>query len=134
MKSAARETERRDRNSPKGRRRRSYRKGHWAEHVAAAYLVCKGYRILNRRYSCPVGEIDLVAARGGRLAFVEVKARASLDAALWAVAPRQRGRILRAAAYWLKSRRRVADHDISFDVIALAPWRWPRHITNAFSV
>ncbi len=132
MKPAARQTGRW--MSRKRRRRRSYRKGHWAEHVAAAYLMVNGYRILNRRFSCPVGEIDLVAARGRRLAFVEVKVRPSLDAALWAVTPRQQSRISRAAAYWLKSRRDATSRDISFDVVALAPWRWPRHVSNAFFV
>ena len=38
---------------------------------AAARL--KGHRILARRYKTPVGEIDLVALKGKRLAFVEVK-------------------------------------------------------------
>lgn len=132
MKSVVMETD--WRKSRKKRRQRSYRKGHWAELAAAAYLMAKGYRILSRRYSCPAGEVDLVAVRGRRLAFVEVKARSSVDAALWSVTSRQQGRISRAASYWLKSRRLTMDQDICFDVIALAPWRWPRHITNAFLV
>ena len=116
----------------KARRQRAYRKGRWAERIAAAFLMAKGYRILNRRFRCPVGEVDLIAARGRRLAFVEVKVRPTLDAALWAVTPRQQDRISRAAAYWLQSRPLEGDQDIGLDVIALAPWRWPRHVTNAF--
>ena len=116
----------------KARRQRSYRKGRWAKRIAAAFLMAKGYRILNRRFRCPVGEVDLIAARGRRLAFVEVKVRPTLDAALWAVTPRQQDRISRAAAYWLQSRPLEGDQDIGLDVIALAPWRWPRHVTNAF--
>jgi len=116
----------------KARRQRAYRKGRWAERIAAAFLMAKGYRILNRRFRCPVGEVDLIAARGRRLAFVEVKVRPTLDAALWAVTPRQQDRISRAAAYWLQSHPLEDDQDIALDVIALAPWRWPRHVTNAF--
>ena len=60
-----------------------------AESRAAAYLMAKGYRILAKRFRTPYGEIDLVAKKRNLLAFVEVKARASLDDAAYAVTPRQ---------------------------------------------
>ena len=50
-----------------------------AETRSAWLLRCKGYRILARRAKHPVGEIDLVAKRGKLLAFVEVKARRSVE-------------------------------------------------------
>ena len=50
--------------------------------------MLKGYRILARRYRTPHGEIDIVARRQQLIAFVEVKARASLDDAAYAVTPR----------------------------------------------
>ena len=64
-------------------------------------LRLKGYRIVARRYKTPVGEIDLVALKGKRLAFVEVKRRKSLEDAAWTLPTRQRRRIVRAAQYWL---------------------------------
>ena len=54
-----------------------YRRGRLSEWVAAAALLAKGYRILGRRVRTPYGEIDLIAVRGRRLAFVEVKRRAT---------------------------------------------------------
>ena len=45
--------------------------------MAAWYLQAKGYRILQRNYRTPMGEIDLVAKDGKTLVFVEVKARRS---------------------------------------------------------
>ena len=51
------------------------RRGRIAEWIAAAFLCLKGYRILARRYRSKLGEIDLIAVRGRRLAFVEVKRR-----------------------------------------------------------
>ncbi len=59
------------------RRVRAYRSGLFAESVAALLLRLKGHRIVARRYKTPVGEIDLVALKGKRLAFVEVKRRKS---------------------------------------------------------
>ena len=96
--------------------------------------MCKGYLPLARRFKTPVGEIDLVALKGKRLAFVEVKRRKTVDAAAWTLPAKQRRRIARAAQYWLASNPRFAGHDMAFDVVLTAPWRLPRHIANAFPV
>jgi putative endonuclease len=116
------------------KRLRAYRHGVFAETAAALLLRLKGHRIVARRYKTPVGEIDLVALRGRRLAFVEVKQRRSLDEAGWALPTRARRRIVRAAQYWLSSHPDFAGHDIAFDVVLAAPWAWPRYIANAFPV
>ena len=76
------------------RRRKAERFGHLAEHAAAWLLRFKGYRIIARRERTPHGEIDLIAARGRVIAFVEVKARSSHDEALEAITPRQAKRIV----------------------------------------
>ena len=75
----------------------AFRSGLSAETRAAAYLMVKGYRILARRFRTPHGEIDLVAQRRQLVAFIEVKARASLEEAAYAVTPRQQRRIIDAA-------------------------------------
>ena len=112
---------------------KAYRQGVLAETVVALLLRLKGHRIVARRYATPVGEIDLVALKGKRLAFIEVKRRKTMDDAAWSVA-KQRRRIVRAAQYWLASHPGFAGHDIAFDVVLAAPWTWPRVIANAFPV
>src|SRR5436309_14565303 len=57
----------------------AFRTGLSAEARAVTWLTAKGYRILARRFRSPYGEIDIVARRRNLLAFVEVKARATLD-------------------------------------------------------
>lgn len=116
-----------------GRRRRAYLLGHRAETVAALWLRLKGYRILARRYRTPKGEIDLVARRGDTVAMVEVKARESLDAALEAITPANRRRIVEAAHMWLARNPACADATLRFDVLLIAPGHWPKHLPNAFS-
>jgi len=113
---------------------RAYRRGVFAETLAAALFRLKGYRIVARRYKTPVGEIDLVALKRKRLVFVEVKRRRTQDDAAWTLPTRQRRRIVRAAQYWLSGHPDFAGHDIGFDVVLTAPWTWPRHIENAFPV
>jgi putative endonuclease len=116
------------------RRVKAYRQGLFSESVAALLLRLKGHRILARRYKTPVGEIDLVALKGKRLAFVEVKHRQSFEDAGWTLPARARRRIVRAAQYWLSGHPDYAGHDIAFDVVLAAPWVFPRYIRDAFPV
>ena len=113
---------------------KAYRRGVFAETLAALLFRLKGYRIVARRYRTPVGEIDLVALKGRRLVFVEVKRRKTADDAVWTLPTRQRRRIVRAAQYWLAGHPDFAGHDIAFDVVLAAPLSLPRHIPDAFPV
>src|SRR3954454_11776106 len=110
----------------------AFRTGLSAEARAAAYLMAKGYRILAKRFRTPYGEIDIVARRRNLLAFVEVKARASLDEAAYAVTPRNQRRIIDAAQAWLMTHPEHADFEMRFDVMLIAPKRLPRHLLAAF--
>jgi putative endonuclease len=113
-------------------RRAAFQTGLSAESRAAAYLLTKGYRILSRRFRTPYGEIDIVARRRKLVAFIEVKARASLDEAAYAVTPRQRMRIVAAAQAWLVAHPEHADFELRFDAMLIAPRRLPRHLLAAF--
>ena len=110
----------------------AFRTGLSAESRAAAYLMAKGYRILAKRFRTPHGEIDLVVKRWNLLAFVEVKARATLDDAALAVTPRQQARIVDAAQAWLVMHPEHADFELRFDAILIAPRHLPRHVLAAF--
>jgi putative endonuclease len=110
----------------------AFRTGLSAEACAAAYLMAKGYRILAKRFRTPYGEIDIVARRRNLLAFVEVKARGSLDDAAYAVTPRQQTRIIEAAQAWLMAHPEHAEFDLRFDAMLIAPRRLPRHLPAAF--
>jgi putative endonuclease len=115
-------------------RRAAFDRGRRGEWLALWWLRAKGYRILARDYRSPVGEIDVVARRGRTLAIIEVKARDTLAAAIEAVTPRQQRRIVAAARLYLGRHPGHADCTIRFDVILVAPRRWPRHIVDAWQV
>ena len=110
----------------------AFRTGLSAESRAAALLMAKGYRILAKRFKTPYGEIDLVAKKRNLIAFIEVKARARLDDAAYAVTPRQQQRIIDAAQGWLMAHPEHAEFELRFDAILIAPRHLPRHLLAAF--
>jgi putative endonuclease len=113
--------------------------GNWGEEEAARYLVKNGYEIIMRQYHTRQGEIDLIAKKGGFLAFVEVKLRknASFGNAFEAVTRQKQMRIFAAAQmYWAEF---LPELQPRFDVIEVyAPFgektRAPQiiHWENAF--
>lgn len=109
-----------------------YRLGLRAESLAALYLRLKFYRIIARRYRTPIGEIDLIARRGKMLCFVEVKARASLDDAAFALTSRSQARIVRAAESYLSRHPQPMNMDLRFDLVLVAPGFRIRHLDNAW--
>lgn len=96
-------------------------------------LRLKGYRILARRYLVKGGEIDLIAARGDVVAFVEVKQRSAIGTALVAIDAQKRRRLARAARVFV-ARRGSAGLTYRADAVFCAPWRWPRHVVDAFEL
>ena len=105
------------------------KRGRGAETLACWYLRLHGWRILARRARVHGGEVDIVARRGRTLAFVEVKARSSGEAAAFAVDEWRLRRVITAAERLAARFMRRGD-DVRIDAILIVPGRWPRHLTN----
>ena len=113
-------------------KRTSHAKGKLAEASAELLLRTMGYSILDRRFKTPAGEIDLVARRGSRVAFIEVKRRPTIDEAAESVTARQRHRVRNAAEQWLQNHEDDLSLDPAFDVVLMAPRLWPVYMPDAF--
>jgi len=111
---------------------RARREGQAAEWLALVWLVLQGWRIVGFRLRTPHGEIDLAIRRGGILAIVEVKRRATLDEALAALRPDQQRRLRRAAEGLRARHPGWARLDVRLDLVAMAPGRWPVHVADAW--
>lgn len=115
-----------------------HQRGLGAETLAVWWLRLRGFSIVARRFQpgrgTGGGEIDIVARRGGLLAFVEVKARADRDCAAWSISESQKARIVRGAEIFLAQNPDLAGCRMRFDAILVAPGQWPRHIRDAWRI
>ena len=112
-------------------RQQAEKRGRGAETLACWHLRLRGWQILARRARVPGGEVDIVARRGRILAFVEVKARASEEAAAMALDDWRLRRVA-VAAERLAPRYLRPDDDIRIDALFIVPRRWPKHLVNVW--
>ena len=90
------------------------------ERHAEAYLKRRGLKGIERRYSTPVGEIDVIMLSGDTVVFVEVKTqrdRTFKDPQEQVTATKQQ-RLIKAAK-WYVQRKRWTDKPCRFDVVAV---------------
>ncbi|HEY0627176.1 MAG TPA: YraN family protein [Allosphingosinicella sp.] len=105
--------------------------GRRAEAKAALWLQMKGWRILGRRVRTPVGEVDLIARKGKVVAFIEVKARATMAEAEQSLDAYRLRRVAAAAEALLHLHAK--DDDVTrIDAVYVVPGRLPRHLPNVW--
>ncbi|KAA6205683.1 MAG: YraN family protein [Candidatus Tokpelaia sp.] len=110
------------------RGKKAYWQGVQGEYLAAGLLRLKGYRLLARRWRSARGEIDIIARKSNLIAIVEIKSRPNLQQAMEALSPAQQKRIIAAADLWLAQQPDYAQLSLRFDLVAICPRKWPRHI------
>lgn len=116
----------------------NHARGHLAEKLACAYLMCKGWWPVRCNFTVGrgtgAGEVDLIMARGRTLIFVEVKYRPTLVQAMEAITIQNQVRVARSSAVFLQRHPKYKSYQIRYDALLLAPHCWPRHIPNAWSI
>ncbi len=91
--------------------------------AACGFLKEHGYEILEKNFKCKIGEIDVIARRKGRLAFIEIKTRTSMERGTpqEAVDLRKQEKIFKVAQWYIKGKSLVKT-PLAFDVVAVL-WR-----------
>jgi putative endonuclease len=104
-----------------------------AELRAVLHYRLHGYRILGTNVWVGGNELDVIARRGGILAFCEVKSKSGAGRGdpLEMVDTEKQRRLRRAAEAWLANHPQYASFEARFDVVALRG-RQLEHLTNAF--
>lgn len=110
--------------------------GFYGEKVALDFLRQQGYRILEKNYRCPLGEIDFIAQEKNTIVFIEIKFRQNKTYGLpqEAVTYHKQKQIVRVALHYLKKTNFGKSPPlIRFDVVSLSPENIEL-IKDAFSV
>ena len=94
--------------------------GRKGERLAARFLKKHGYRLLQRNYTCPRGEIDLVALDGEEVVFVEVRTRTddAFGDPAESVTSKKRRQVSSVALDYAR-RKKLADQPMRFDVVTV---------------
>jgi putative endonuclease len=94
--------------------------GATGEELAAGVLKKQGYKVLERNYRTPLGEIDLVARHRGVLVFIEVKTRRSskYGSPQEAVHPAKQERLRNLAEFYL-NQKGLGEVTVRFDVVGI---------------
>jgi putative endonuclease len=94
--------------------------GEAGEDLAAAALKKQGYKILERNWRSPLGEVDLIATHGPYLVLVEVKTRRNLafGGPREAVSPAKQAKLRRLAEYYVRQKR-LQETPVRFDVVGI---------------
>ena len=105
--------------------------GFSGERKAAAYLKRDGYKIVERNFRCPFGEVDIIAAKGDVLAFIEVKTRSgdSFGQPNEAVGADRQKRYKNCARFYFSGKE--MDCIVRFDIIEVTK-EGVNHIENAY--
>ncbi len=105
--------------------------GKKGERRARRYLKRKGWKIVERNFKNPFGEVDIIARKGDVLAFTEVKTRLTdtFGAPSEAVTPARQRRYIQAAKFYFAGRE--IDCTVRFDIIEVFKDKI-NHIENAF--
>ncbi|MDF2519836.1 MAG: YraN family protein [Clostridia bacterium] len=92
--------------------------GAFGEDMACSYLQGMGYKIIERNFSCRVGEVDIIGIDGDTIAFIEVKSRTGVSYGnpSEAVSRTKQGRIVKTALFFM-TKHRLFDYMCRFDVI-----------------
>lgn len=110
-------------------------KGKKGESIAKAYLISKGYKILETNYRNKIGEIDIVALDKDILVFVEVKTRTSIKFGYpyEAVNIKKQNKIINCSYTYVKYHK-LMNYQLRYDIIEvyLTPNIKVNHIPNSF--
>ncbi|QGQ19672.1 YraN family protein [Cellulomonas sp. JZ18] len=110
--------------------------GRYGEDVAARFVTEAGWRVLDRNWRCPEGELDIVALDGDELVAIEVKTRRSARYGhpAEAVTARKLARLRRLTAAWLRAHDAPV-RSVRVDVVAVTlPARGRAHVEHLVGV
>ena len=97
------------------------KRGQWAEHLAEDYLAKHGLKLIQRNYTCRMGEIDLIMREHDTIIFVEVRYRKNdqYGGGLESIDFRKQKKVKITAMHYLQNNDRNQEHSCRFDAMII---------------
>jgi putative endonuclease len=110
--------------------------GQEAEDRACDYLQRHGLKLIQKNFSCPCGEIDLIMQDGDEVVFIEVRLRhhSYMGNALESVTAQKQKRLLKTALLYLQKKKWLDRVNCRFDVVGMDSARNIEWVKNAFGL
>jgi putative endonuclease len=110
-------------------------RGREGEDKALQYLAGAGWSILSRNFRARRGEIDIIAARSGILAFIEVKTanRYTREDLQHVINAKKRRSIIETSKLFLTMNRKYNQYRIRYDVMLVQGDACVRHMEGTFA-
>ncbi|NNM59920.1 MAG: YraN family protein [Legionellales bacterium] len=99
----------------------SQKNGAVAEAFAERYLKRQGLILIEKNFSCKLGEIDLIMQENETLVFIEVRHRvsAAYGNAVETVTREKQNKIIKASTLFMMKHKLLEKKSVRFDVFAL---------------
>lgn len=92
--------------------------GNYGEDCATEYLIDHGYKILQRNYKCPQGEIDIICSKGSLICFTEVKTRYEDSFGLPCESVNRKKQMkIKKTSIWYISEKNIRNINMRYDII-----------------
>ena len=95
--------------------------GQYTEGLACQFLENKGFRLIEKNFSCKVGEIDLIMKDKESLVFVEVRYRKSnnFGSAAESITAAKQLKLIKTASLYLQRHDKLNKYPARFDVVSI---------------
>jgi len=109
--------------------------GFLAENEACDFLQKQGLKLLEKNYTCPCGEIDLIMQDKDTVVFIEVRLRTQTNFgnAIESVHFYKQKKLARTATLFLQKKRMLHKVNARFDIVGISQNKKIQWLKNAFS-
>lgn len=117
------------------KKKKAYLFGISSEIIVIIILTLKLYKILQWRYRCIYGEIDIIAKKGKNIFFIEVKSRKHYESfSENLISRKQIKRISNSASFYISRNKHFSNYNARFDLVFISSSFKYKYVANAWQI
>ena len=95
--------------------------GQYTESLACEYLENKGFKLIEKNFTCRLGEIDLIMKDNNSIVFVEVRYRRSINfgSGIESITTSKQKKLIKTASLYLQQHDKLNKYPSRFDIVSI---------------